>query len=247
MEENKEIIEKEVTEIEAEVAETEVVEEPPEEKVVLVENEVKFNYRTMKYLNMYIIKHKKKTFLIYVIFSILTVGVAVYSFIDSYLNSDKPDFIFPVLFVLFAVYMMYQGLTIEKALDKQLDKFFAGKETTIQITEMNDECMYVSRGTKDEMGEAVKVDWASISEIHEIPDYYYLFMGNNPIVIDKRPQANTKGTVEDLKAIIKEKSLSRKFVRVDKEILKTPIKDDEETQVFEQIEDLESSEETKEE
>ena len=66
-------------------------------------------------------------------------------------------------------------------------------------------------------------------------------MGNNPIVIYKRPQANTKGTVEDLKAIIKEKSLSRKFVRVDKEILKTPIKDDE------QVEDLESSEETKEE
>ena len=59
MEENKEIIEKEVTETEAEVAETEVVEEATEEKVVLVENEVKFNYRTMKYLNMYIIKHKK--------------------------------------------------------------------------------------------------------------------------------------------------------------------------------------------
>lgn len=197
--------------------------EDVEERKVIVKNVTSFDYRTMKYLNLYIIKYKKKSFILYLVFSALTIGVAIYSFIDSYLNSEQPDFIFPIIFLLFAIYMLYQGITIEKALDKQLVNFFKSKQVTVQNAEFDEENLYIARGTKFEMGEAVKIDWVTVNEIHELPQYYYLFVGNNPIVIDKNPETFVEGTFEDFQTLIKEKITTRKYKKIDKDILKNPI------------------------
>lgn len=215
LEENKEEV--------IEESSVEEVEVPLEKEAILIKNATAFDYRTMKYLNVYILKYKKKSFLVYLIFSLVTLGVAVYSFVNSLLNDEKVEFVFPILFVLFAAYMLYQGLSIEKSLDKQLVNFFRGKEITIQEIEIGEENLYVARGTKYEMGEAVKIDWVNINEIHELPGYYYLFMGNNPIVIDKNPDTYLVGTAEEMDSLIQEKAQSRKYVKIDKEIIKGEI------------------------
>lgn len=229
MEDNKEILEENQTnseEVEPEEVVEENLEESSEEEVdrnILVENNTTFDYRTMKYLNLYIIKNKRKSFIIYLVFSIAMFAVAAFSFISSVIKSENPDYLFPILFAMFAVYMLYQGFNIEKSLDKQLEKFFNGKEVTVQKIELNNEFLYVSRGTCDEMGEAVKVDWVNVNEIHELPQFYYLFMGNNPIVIDKNPECFVNSTLDTLKEIIEEKSATRKYVKIEKDIVKKPI------------------------
>lgn len=223
MEDNKILNEESTEEVVEEIKEEIVEEVVEEEKKPMVKNITSFDYKTMKYLNYYIIKYKRKTLILYIIFSIITIGVGVYSAINSYLSTGKIDFVMPILFVLLAGIMIYQGLTVEKSLDKQLVQFFNNKEITIQETEIDEENLYIARGHKDEMGEPVKIDWVNINEIHELPQYYYLFIGKNPIVIDKNPEAYVNGTSEEFNAIIKEKCGSRKHVVIDKDILKTPI------------------------
>lgn len=221
MEDNKENVEETLEEVLEEKLEENGEEET--DRNILVENNTTFDYRTMKYLNLYIIKNKRKSFIIYLVFAIVMLGVAVFSFISSVIKAENPDYLFPILFAMFACYMLYQGFNIEKSLDKQLERFFNGKEITVQKIELNNEYLYVSRGTCDEMAEAVKVDWVNVNEIHELPQFYYLFMGNNPIVIDKDPKCFVNSTLETLKEIITEKAATRKYVKVDKDIVKKPI------------------------
>lgn len=191
-----------------------------------VKNSTKFDYRTMKYCNLYIIKYKRKSFLIYAIMAAVTLGVAVFSFITSLQakEANGMGYLFPALFVLFAFYMLYQGLNIEKSLDRQLVAYFANRPVAEQIVEFTDEKLTVSRAVNGEQTEPVDLDWIQVTEIHEIPEYYFFFVGKNtPVIVDKRPEAFLEGTLEELKTIVEEKIAAKPYKKLDINIVKKPI------------------------
>lgn len=174
----------------------------------------KFDYRAMKYLNLYLLKYKRKTFLMYGVLIALAIGFGAYLFI-----SNPNDIIWPIVFALVVVYTIYQMFSIERNLDKQLANFFNTRPVIEQIIELSSEKLTITVSTRP--NEPVDYDWAYIGEIVEIPEYYFLFVnGNNPIILDKE---NVEGSLEDLEAIINEKSQMKPYKKLDKEIAKRPI------------------------
>ena len=191
-----------------------------------VKNLTKFDYRTMKYCNLYIIKYKRHTFLVYAIMAAITIGFSIWSFVSSLLDENEgTNYLFPIIFILFAVYMLYQGLNVEKSLDRQLEAYFANKPVTEQIVEISEETIKIlSRGLGEVEANPIDVDWSQVTEIHEIPEYYFLLVGKNtPLIIDKSSEAFLEGSLEELKAIIDEKAKAKPYKHVDKNIVKRPI------------------------
>ena len=176
----------------------EVVEKVDEDKKT-VKLRTKFDYRTMKYLNLYVMKYKKKTFFLYGVM----VGVALGAGIYMFLTSEDNNYLWPIVFGLVIVYTIYQALNIEKNLDKHLKNYFSNRPVVDQIIEINSDKITVSISTNPD--EKADYDWAYIGEIDEIPQYYFLFLNaNTPIILDKREEAFEEGTLEDLKEIISE-------------------------------------------
>lgn len=174
----------------------------------------KFDYKAMKYLNLYLLKYKRKTFLLYGVLIAMAVGFGTYLLI-----TNPSDIIWPIVFALVVVYTVYQMFSIEKNLDKQLANFFNTRPVIEQIIELSSEKLTITVSTRP--NEPVDYDWAYISEIVEIPEYYFLFVsGNNPIILDKE---NVEGSLEDLDAIIKEKAETKPYKKLDKEIARRPI------------------------
>lgn len=190
-----------------------------EENKKTVKLRTKFDYRTMKYLNLYVMKYKKKTFFLYGIMVGVALGAGIYMFLTS---EGKNNYIWPIVFGLVIVYTIYQALNIEKNLDKHLKNYFSNRPVVDQIIEINSDKITVSISTNPD--EKADYDWAYIGEIDEIPQYYFLFLNaNTPIILDKREEALEEGTLEDLKEIIAEKSELKPYKLLDKEIVKRPI------------------------
>ena len=86
--------------------------------------------------------------------------------------------------------------------------------------------------------EPVDYDWAYVSEIVELPQFYFLFVnGNNPIILDKSPEAFVEGSLEDLVQIIEEKIQTKPFKKIEKDIAKRPI-----TYVHQEVEEVHKDE-----
>lgn len=190
-----------------------------EENKKTVKLRTKFDYRTMKYLNLYVMKYKKKTFFLYGIMVGVALGAGIYMFLIS---EGKNNYLWPIVFGLVIIYTIYQALNIEKNLDKHLKNYFSNRPVVDQIIEISSDKITVSISTNPD--EKADYDWAYIGEIDEIPQYYFLFLnGNTPIILDKREEALEEGTLEDLKEIIAEKAELKPYKLLDKEIVKRPI------------------------
>lgn len=215
----------EVEEVPAEEVEVTAVEEVKVEKpepIYLVSNNSKFDYKAMKYCNLYIIKYQRKSFVIYLVMAAIVLGIAVWTLIQ-YINGQG-SILFPILFAAFAAYMIYQSFNIEKALDRQLVSYFYNKKVTEQVVEFSDETIRVTRVGDGMSGEPIVIDWLQVTEIVELPQYYYLFLGKNtPLIIDRDEDAMINGIQADLKAIIDEKAKAKPYKKLDKDIVKRPI------------------------
>ena len=53
--------------------------------------------------------------------------------------------------------------------------------------------------------ESFSYDWALISSIEEIDEYFFLFIGKQPLIIDKDPNMMVEGTYEQMVEIFDEK------------------------------------------
>lgn len=182
----------------------------------------KYDYKTMKYLNLYLMKYKRKTVLLYIVLIVMALGAGTYLFLSSLGSETGPNYLWPVLFGVIALYTVYQLLSIEKSLDKHLKNYFQTKPLLEVTIELNEENVIETISTRP--NEAQKYDWAFVQAIDEIPGYYFLFMNNNtPIVLDKSEDALLEGSFEDLAALIKEKCETKPYKFVNKEIVKHPI------------------------
>ena len=182
----------------------------------------KFDYKTMKYLNLYLVKYKRKTLLLYIVMIVLSVGAGAYLFISSLGSENGPNYVWPVAFALIAAYTIFQMVTIERNLDKHLRNYFATRPLLTEEVELDSEKLTITVCVKP--NKPNDYDWAYVSEIVELPQYYFLFMTNNtPIILEKNLDAFLEGDLEDLKALITEKAASKPFKKLDKEIVKKPI------------------------
>ena len=182
----------------------------------------KFDYKTMKYLNLYLMKYKRKSVLLYVVLLVLSLGAGTYLFISSLNKESGPNYIWPVAFGLISAYTLYQMLTIEMTLDKHLRNYFRNRPLLTETIEVSEEKLVITVCTRPNKPQ--EYDWAYVNEIIELPGYYFLFINNNtPIILEKNSEAFLDGSLEDLQAIIKEKIETKPYKKCDKEIVKRPI------------------------
>ena len=131
------------------------------------------------------------------------------------------SFLFPIIFLVFGLYFMYQGIMFEKTLDKNIEMHFyrSPKVVRLSVTVTN---KYISIKTQNQV-EPIKYDWAFVSNIAEIPQYIYLYVRKQPIIIDKDPNCYTEGTLEQLLEIVHEQAKTKPYRKLDKDIVKKPI------------------------
>ena len=213
-------LEKEVLEELNEKENEEVVEEPKEtQEEVLEASErkvvVKLNvdYRTLKYYNVYVLKHVRKFYWLYAIFLLLLIGGGVYSIIVK-------TYIVAALMGVFALYLLYQMLTIEKTIDRQLTAHFMRRRPQVQEYTFTDEGITV---TPNDGGEPINYEWVYVTHIYEIPQFYYLYLGKQPIIVDRNEEMIVEGTKEDLEGIIAAQATKKPYKKLEKNILKEPV------------------------
>ena len=178
----------------------------------------KLDFRTLKYCNLFLIKYRRKAYIWFIVTAVLSLGIAVYDILVI-----KSQYrMFAVLSILFVAYSLYQMLTVEKKLDTSLSRFFQNRQVSSQIVEVDSEKITVTRSL--DPNHPVTYEWAYISEIDEMPQFYMLLVGKSaPIIIDRSPENVMEGSLETLDAIIREKTSSKPYKFVTKDIVKIPI------------------------
>ena len=238
--ENKELIEKEEVEnIEETIEETEttdieVVEEVEQQEETeeyvgkKVTTSIRYDYKTMKYFNMYNAAHKRRLPMLYLIFGFITLGLGAYMFITSAIAAkNDPEasmtgtYLTLVVFAFFAFYFLKQSFTFESFVDKQITAHFAVHKVAKQRIEIREDKITLIPENKPE--ESFSYDWALVSSIEEIDEYFFLFIGKQPLIIDKDPNMMVEGTYEQMLEIFDEKIETKPYKRCTKKVVKKPI------------------------
>ena len=80
----------------------------------------KFDYRTMKYCNMYLLTYKRKNFIMYIFLILLSLGASVYF---GFLSKENNNLLMAVYFISGSICYLSSFIS-GKALDKHLQNFF---------------------------------------------------------------------------------------------------------------------------
>ena len=176
---------------------------------------VKLNvdYRTLKYYNVYVLKYVRKFYWLYAIFLLLLIGGMVYAFIVK-------TYVVVALMGIFALYLVYQMLSIEKTIDRQLTAHFMRRRPQVQEYVFTDEGITVAPA---DGGDPINYEWVYVTHIYQIPQFYYLYLGKQPIIVDRNEDMILEGTKEDLEGIIATQATKKPFKSLDKNILKEPV------------------------
>ncbi len=190
---------------------------PPME--VIAEVETTYDYRTLKYCNMYILKVKRKSTLIYSIMAAVCLIVAIVSFIRMEGNGKWLSLIIAFL----GLWTFKNIFTEEAKVDKSLQNFFRTNAPFTQRFAFDRERIRVTAMVDGEEKQA-DYPWPYIQEIHMIPEFFILFLnGGTPVIIDRDESKLLKGTKEELEQIIREQSALKPFKSYDKSFVKKMI------------------------
>ena len=256
---NEEKEEANTNEVEAEASEESPVEE--EYNGPVVKTKTRYDYKTMKYFNMYNMMYRKHFRIVYIIMGLLSFGFAGYTGYVAFTQEtlEPMRIVLTAIFALFGVYFIYQSICFEKVIDKNITMHFFKNpkvvELSVTVTERE---VILQIDSKDKKGEPFPYDWAYVTDIVEIPQYFFLYVQKQPIIIEKDPNKVVEGDYETLVNIIMEKANAKPFKRIDKELVSKPITyvhqedldDEEEASVVDeadyQVEDQTSEEQTSE-
>lgn len=260
-EEKEENKEEQTEEVQEEVEETtqEQTEEVEEEYNGPVVNiHTQYDYRTMKYFNMYNMIYRKHFQIVYIIMGLISLGVAGYSTYNA-LSAETIqiiNFVLPAIFVLFGVYFIYQAICFEKVIDKNISMHFYKNPKVVNISVTVTERDVTLQIIGNSKSEPFKYDWAYITEIVEIPQFFFLYVQKQPIIVEKDPNKITEGDYDTLVSIIMEKTATKPYKKIDKDLVTKPITyvhadqnsfdDAEEAEVKEVEEDVEVKDEVNE-
>ena len=121
---------------------------------------------------------------------------------------------------VFALYLVYQMLSIEKTIDRQLTSHFMRRRPQVQEYTFTDEGITVNPA---DGGDPINYEWVYVTHIYQIPQFYYLYLGKQPIIVDRNEDMIIEGTKEDLEGIIATQATKKPFKSLDKNILKEPV------------------------
>lgn len=187
-----------------------------------VKMKLRIDFKAMKYYNMYNLLYRKYFGWVYIVLALVCLAGAFISVAGSFIPGIKePNYLLGVIFVLFFVYLIYYVLNLEKVIDRNIANYFMTRQPIEQDMTITDETITIS--SPIDPTKSVSYDWVNISKIHEIPQYYYLYLGKQPIIVDKDPEMILEGNYDDLMEIIKEKISVKPYRLIDKQIVKKPI------------------------
>jgi len=226
-EKNQEIVEEQALEIvEEESKEEKVEEEPYVGKEVTTS--IRYDYRTMKYFNMYNAVARRKMPLWYLVMGILSLGFSAYTIIDGVMEANKnPEvsatsaYIFGGIFAFFAVYLLLQSFRFESFVDKTITNHFMTHKVAKQHINIREDKITLIPVNKPE--ESFSYDWAQITSIEEIDEFFFLYIGRSPLIIDKDPSKMVEGTLEQMIEIFTEKIELKPYKRYKGKVVKQPI------------------------
>ncbi|MCK9536318.1 MAG: hypothetical protein M0R05_01815 [Bacilli bacterium] len=193
----------------------------------------KLDFKTLKYCNLFIMKYRRKTYLFYIILSVLSLGVV---FADIFYFKSK---YLAILSGLYIIYLIYQIFSVEAKLDQNLARFFSNRPVTTQTLEINEDNIMLYRA--NDLDNPIEFDWSFITEILEIPQYYMLMAGKTPIIVDRSDEAVLTGSQEALTALVNSKAETKPHKKVDFDIAKRPITFVHPEFPFEDVQEVEST------
>ena len=196
--------------------------------------------------------------IVYIIMGLISLGVAGYSTYNAISAETIQiiNFVLPAIFVLFGVYFIYQAICFEKVIDKNISMHFYKNPKVVNISVTVTEREVTLQIVGNDKSEPFKYDWAYITEIVEIPQFFFLYVQKQPIIVEKDPNKITEGDYDTLVSIIMEKTATKPYKKIDKELVTKPITyvhadqnsfdDAEEAEVNETEEDVEVKDEVNE-
>lgn len=197
-----------------EAVEPEEVELPPMD--VVAEVETTYDYRSLKYTNMYILKVKRKSAVIYSVMGIVCLVIGLVCFFTM----EGANKWISLIIVALGLWTFKNIFTEEAKVDKSLQNFFRTNAPFKQTFTFDRERIRVSAEVDGEVKQA-DYPWPYIQEIHMIPEYFILFLnGGTPIIIDRDESKLLQGTKEDLEQLIREQSALKPFKSYDKPFIK---------------------------
>ena len=234
--ENVENTEVEEEKVEEEVESKEEIKEEYTGPTVVTTTE--YDYRTMKSFNMYNMTYRKHFRIVYIIMGLLAFGFGGFTCYRA-LSAEElsiMSFVLVGIFVLFGVYFIYQSISFEKTIDKNIQMHFYRnpKVVKLNITVTENEVTLQVVGAKT--GEPYPYDWAYVTEIVEVNDYFFLYVQKQPIIICKDPNRVTEGDYDTLVSIIMEKTATKPYKKIEKPLFTKPI-----TYVHQNVDDLEDA------
>lgn len=245
--------ETEQEEIEQEETEQEETEPVLPEMNVVAEVETTYDYKALKYCNMYILKVKRKSIVVYSVMIAVCIAIAIYLFLKGQGNGK----LMSIIPLALAVWVLWSIFTEESKVDKSLQTFFRTNAPFKQRFAFDHERIRVTALIDGETKQADYL-WPYVQEIHMLPEYFIMFLnGGTPIIIDRDPEKLLVGTKEDLEQIIREQSALKPFKSYDKPLVKkmidityiNTIEDldnnviEEDEQITEELDSIESSNE----
>ena len=223
-EENKENVENNVEateeslELDSEKAEEEKTDElPPMEPIVEVETT--YDYKVLKYCNMYVIKVKRHSTIINLVMALISLAIGGLILYSSIKNQNH-NYIFAIMTFVLAIWVIISIFSEERRIDKSLINYFKTHAPVKQKFSFDKEKIRISAVVNGEERQA-DYPWAYVSEIHAIPEYFFLFInGGSPIVLDRSEEAVVLGTMEDLEDLIREECSLKPFKQYLKPLVK---------------------------
>lgn len=259
----KEKIEEQETEVETEETVEEVKEENKEESLELsneenneeeqaeetlpemtpiVEVETLYDYKVLKYCNMYIYRVKRHSSIVSLIMAIVFIAISAIILYTSIVNKNN-NYIFGIMTILLAIWVIISIFTEERKIDRSLVNYFKTHAPVKQKFSFDKEKIRITAVVNGEERQA-DYPWAYVTEIHAVPEYFYLFLnGSAPIVLDRSDDAIVTGTREDLENLIREESALKPCKEYNKPVVKRLV---DVTYYVPAVEEAEANEEEKE-
>lgn len=189
---------------------------------------VLYDEKTLKTFNMYHMVVRKKIYLSIALLVLLCSVTFIVILIKTIQKFEAFNLVFLGIFFVFACLIAAHGFRLEKDVDKVIiNHFTRNKPEKIRIRIREDKIiLLVSEVHKK--GKDIPIDWALISRIDEIDEYFYLYLNwsgnkNMPVIISKDPAMAEDGAYSTIEEIIEEKIKSKPYYYCKKKICKLPI------------------------
>lgn len=193
-------------------------EETPMESIVEVQT--LYNFKTLKYTNMYVIRVKRRSVIISLVLTVVTFAIAIALLVYGIINKTTSNYWISGLIFLLGFWTLFNILTEEKKIDRQLKRYFQAHKPFTQKFLINHDKVRVEV-TIDGQTNRGDYPWAYVQSIDMTPEYIFLFTNSGaPLVIDRSESSILKGDSTTLDELIKEEASLKPFKFYNKPVCK---------------------------